>query len=196
MKHTLTTLLTPLTLLTPTPTTPTHTCTHLIHIGDSLTQPITQQLKTNYQKHGYTNITIDAKNGRSTKTAQTTIQKHKNNTPPTRCWIIALGTNDLHANNKQQRIQQTLTLLNGDPTLWITTYANSPTRPNYNNLNAYAWNTLLQQNGATTYNINPHIKPNWLQPDGIHYTQTGNQQRATLIPQAATQHLPPPDKSK
>lgn len=194
MKNTLTTLLLPLTLLTTPQTPPQPTCTHLIHIGDSLTQPNTQQLKTQYQKHGYTNITIDAKNGRSTKTAQQTIQKHKQNTPPTRCWIIALGTNDLHANNKQQRIQQTLQQLGNDPNIWITTYTNSPTRPNYNPLNAYAWNTLLQQNNITTINWHTQIKPTHLQPDGIHYTKTGNTHYTNYITQQTTQHLPPPTR--
>jgi len=120
------------------------------------------------------------------------IRHWKTRTPAGRCWVIALGTNDAAANfspTKAQRIDMMVNELAGDKALWINVAMNSRSRPNYNGLNAFAWNTLLVDKGLTVFDWNKVAQPEWFSTDGFHYNTTGNKWRSAWIAYAAAYYL-------
>jgi len=120
------------------------------------------------------------------------IRHWKTRTPAGRCWVIALGTNDAAANfspTKEQRIDMMVAELAGDKALWINVAMNSRSRPNYNGLNAFAWNTLLVDNGLTVFDWAKVAQPEWFSTDGFHYNTTGSRWRSAWIAYAAVYYL-------
>lgn len=169
-------------------------CSALIHIGDSTTISMSKYIKADYERNGFTNVVIDAVNGRSIvnpgkpgkMSGLQAVAHWKKKTPDGRCWVIALGTNDVTSNNKQSRIDKMAGALGTDRALWVNVYVNSSTRPSYNGLNAFAWNQLLLRRGLNVYDWASAIRPEWLSSDGIHYTTEGSKQRSALIARAAS----------
>lgn len=168
-------------------------CSALIHIGDSTTVAMRRYLETDYAKYGFINVVISAGNGRSilyssgsdTMSGLDAVAYWKARTPEGRCWVIALGTNDLISTNKAERIDKMIGALGADRAMWVNTYVNSRTRPKYNGLNAYAWNALLEQRNLNILDWASVVQPTWLTKDGIHYTTEGSQNRSAIITKCA-----------
>ena len=181
-----------LTIILPSRAT-AQSCSSLIHIGDSTTVSMGKELERQYELRGFSNVIVSAGNGRSiTKSRKPdplsgiqAVNYWKARTPQGRCWVIALGTNDATATNKQERITLMKQALAGDKALWINVAMNSPTRPKYNGFNAIVWNLLLIHNGVDIYDWASVVKPEWFTPDKIHYTAEGSRQRATALANAA-----------
>lgn len=151
------------------------------------------QLIADYKINGFVNIVISAGNGRSITGKRDTDQftgleavaYWKKRTDDRRCWVIALGTNDMISINKDARIKKMKAALGNDKAMWVGVSANSRTRPSYNGLNAFAWNHLLIKNDVNVYDWSADVKPSWFAPDGIHYTTNGLLNRSSLITNAA-----------
>ena len=169
-------------------------CSALIHIGDSTTVAMSRHLRSDYESQGFTNVVISAGNGRSvthasksdTMSGLEAVRHWKTRTPEGRCWVIALGTNDVISNNKEERIDRMIGALGDDRAMWVNVYVDSKSRPKYNGLNAFAWNRLLTQKGVNVFDWASVVRPEWLSRDGIHYTAEGSKQRAKLIARAAS----------
>ena len=185
-----------LTIILPSRAT-AQSCSALIHIGDSTTVSMGKELERQYELRGFPNVIVSAGNGRSITKSRNpdplsgikAVNYWKARTPQGRCWVIALGTNDATATNKQERITLMKQALAGDKALWINVAMNSPTRPKYNGFNAIVWNLLLIHNGLTVFDWSAQANPGFFNFDGIHYNTRGNRERATAIANAALQHL-------
>ena len=168
-------------------------CTALIHIGDSTTISMQKYLKNDYEWRGFTKVTISAGNGRSITgkraadrfTGLEAVNYWKQRTPSGRCWVIALGTNDMSSSNKNDRIALLTKAIGDDRSIWVNVSVNYPNRKHYNGLNAYAWNYYLIQNKVDIFDWASHVQTSWFSPDGIHYTTEGSKNRSTLIAEAA-----------
>lgn len=174
-------------------------CSTLIHIGDSTTVSMAKELEAKYRLRGFPNVIVSAGNGRSITKSRypdrmsglKAVDYWKVNTTSSRCWVIALGTNDATATNKQERIALMKQALTGEKSLWINVAMNSPTRPKYNGFNALVWNLLLIHNQLTVFDWSAQANPRFFNFDGIHYNTQGNQARATAIADAAAELLMP-----
>lgn len=181
-----------LTIILPSRAT-AQSCSALIHIGDSTTVSMGKELESQYELKGFSNVIVSAGNGRSitksrkpdTMSGIQAVSYWKARTPQGRCWVIALGTNDATATNKQERIALMKQALAGDKALWINVAMNSPTRPKYNGFNAIVWNLLLIHNGVDIFDWASVVKPEWFTSDKIHYTAEGSRNRASLIANTA-----------
>lgn len=188
--------------------TPSQRCKSLVHIGDSTSVGIVNQLKNNYQSHGFHNVYISAGNGRSiayatkpdTLNGVDAIKFYKNKLGSGTCWVIALGTNDaasVYKPNDSFRINSVMKAVNGDPVLWVNVWMNSKTRPEYNKQAAVTWNNLLSSitknyPNSTILDWASFVKknPSWLSVDGYHYSSIGSLNRSQIIPATAAFFMP------
>lgn len=189
-----------LAIIMPVPSAKASSCTALIHIGDSTTISLGKSLIRDYTANGFTNVTVSAGNGRSiprhtstdTMSGLEAVRYWKVRTPAGRCWVIALGTNDAASPSrpdKSERIDILSAEIGKDRALWVNVAMDSRTRPNYNGLNAFAWNTLLIEKGLTVFNWAQATQPGWFNKDGIHYNNEGNRWRSAWIAYAAAFYL-------
>lgn len=179
-------------------------CTSLVHIGDSTSVGIANQLKINYKNAGFKNVYISAGNGRSIayKTAPDTmtgieaVRYFKKKLGKGICWVIALGTNDAASSQKPDdsiRIDSIMHEIGQDRVAWVNVWMDSKTRLNYSSSAARKWNALLSKKSKLFSNIKivdwsilVIHNPSWFSTDGYHYNSTGSQYRAKLIPLAVS----------
>jgi len=116
------------------------------------------------------------------------------------CWVLALGVTDaanvaagspvLHP----ERIDRMMAVIGDDPVLWLTAKTIA-TEGAWSGPNMPAWNEALLAAQSRYPNILVYdwaaiVRDEWFEPDGIHYTPTGNIQRAHLIADALVAAYP------
>ena len=116
------------------------------------------------------------------------------------CWVLALGTNDtadvyVGSNvGREQRIAKMMALIGNQPVLWVEVTSLLSSGP-YAEHNMELWNQALRQALPRYPNMRVYDWPavtqrSWFIPDGIHYTTTGYEHRASAIANALAQAFP------
>jgi peptidoglycan/LPS O-acetylase OafA/YrhL len=116
------------------------------------------------------------------------------------CWVLALGTNDTadvfvgSALDRVGRIDKMMTLLAGQPVLWVNVKTRVGAGP-YAEANMQAWNAAVLQACARyptmrIYDWASAVRDSWFISDGIHYTSYGYAQRARHIADALVHAFP------
>lgn len=116
------------------------------------------------------------------------------------CWVLALGTNDtadVYAGSnvgRVQRIRKMMSLIGGQPVLWIEVKSLVRNGP-YAEQNMAAWNQALAAElpdypNMRLYDWPAAVRDSWFVSDGIHYTSQGYAQRARLIASALAAAFP------
>jgi lysophospholipase L1-like esterase len=116
------------------------------------------------------------------------------------CWVLALGTNDTadvavgSALDRPGRIDKMMTLLAGQPVLWINVKTLLGASP-YAEANMQAWNAAVLRACARYPNMRIYdwasvVQNGWFISDGIHYTSYGYAQRARRIADALVHAFP------
>jgi len=116
------------------------------------------------------------------------------------CWVLALGTNDtadVYAGSnvgRTERIKKMMSLLAGQPVLWIEVKSLVHSGP-YAEQNMAAWNQALARElphypDMRVYDWPAVVRNGWFISDGIHYTSYGYAQRARLIARALAAAFP------
>jgi lysophospholipase L1-like esterase len=116
------------------------------------------------------------------------------------CWVLALGTNDTadvfvgSALDRVGRINKMMTLLAGQPVLWVNVKTRLGSGP-YAEANMQAWNAAVLQACARYRNMRIYdwaavVQNSWFISDGIHYTSYGYVQRARHIADALVHAFP------
>jgi hypothetical protein len=186
------------------PTIATIGCEHVIHIGDSLSLPMQNELKNNYLMLGAPNVILSVGNGRSLRYAQSpdtvsgldAIEYWRNKlNGSTVCWVVALGTNDSATNDPyewQDRLDALLEAVDGDTVVMVNVWYHSNTRPEYSEEDADEWNAMLTGYVARYPNFNvfdwatlAENHPEWFLYDGIHYGTLGATARVKLVSEGA-----------
>jgi lysophospholipase L1-like esterase len=116
------------------------------------------------------------------------------------CWVIMIGTNDA-ANvasgapaTIEDRILRLLYVIGDDPVLWVDTVTTGVAGA-YRNESMQAWNVVLDRIDADRDNMavlhwSQRVRPEWFQPDGIHYTPDGRVWRAAITALALAESFP------
>lgn len=122
------------------------------------------------------------------------------------CWVIATGTNDAanwsvgHGPALGDRVRTMLDLLRGQKVLWVTTASDRPDTA-WDRVGQEAFNAALKDAASSystvsVYDWAAELNPAWFksgdydQGGGVHYTTTGNTQRALRIPAALATAFP------
>lgn len=174
-------------------------CDNIVHIGDSTSLAIQDSLRQEYSKSTYGNIIVDASNGRSVYydsqingfTGLDSVKHYKKYLVGSICWVIALGTNDASAAEKDEqllRFTDMMQAIDRDPVIWVNVWMDSSSRPEYNKEDAANWNMMLyekQQIYNNMYVLNwaklAQENPDWYNGDHIHYNSEGSKHRSLMI---------------
>jgi hypothetical protein len=168
-------------------------CSNIVHIGDSLSVHSRKFQEKEYNKLGYPNAVISAHGSRSVlskmpkdkHTGLEAVKYWKKRTDASTCWVIALGTNDTPAWKYQDvgtRVVSVMRELKGMNVAWVTVWKGKTNNPSARN-----WNSMLEKK-ADKYGfsivywdkvIAKHKE--LLNPDGVHYGNTGSRLRAQFI---------------
>ena len=176
-------------------------CRRVVQIGDSTSVAVDdpgtitdpgQRLTSQLNRVGVSKVTLNASSGRS-------IVEHVDNNPnaiegvqstkgDADCWIIAMGVND--ANNiaggsrvgYDERINQIMHAVDGQPVLWPTIGIGNSSSPTYTTDTVDKFNAALRAAAERFPNLSVYdwrsaAKPEWYAGDGIHYTAVGYAQR-------------------
>lgn len=203
------------TTTTTVPAQPRTSCTAVATLGDSTSESLVsnnylpnpqQQLPAQYERVGVTNVQLDIVGGDSIvehlpgqqnmfQLAQQLLQQGFRG-----CWVLALGTNDsadiaVGSNvSAAQRIQKMMTLLAGQPVMWVNVVTLLSSGP-YSESNMQAWNqTLLAACPAypnmKVFDWAAMAQPSYFISDGIHYTSAGSAVRAAAYANALAAAFP------
>jgi hypothetical protein len=116
------------------------------------------------------------------------------------CWVLALGTNDtadvyVGSNvGREQRIEKMMALIGDQPVMWVEVTSLLSSGP-YAEQNMALWNQALGQAlprypDMRLYDWPAVAQKSWFIGDGIHYTTSGYQHRATAIADALAEAFP------
>lgn len=117
------------------------------------------------------------------------------------CWVLALGTNDSadvavgSAVDERERIDKMMTILAGEPVLWVNVRSIVESGDPYSTENMERWDKELVAACASYPNMRVYdwasdVKDAWFIEDGIHFTSPGYAARAQLIAQALAHAFP------
>jgi peptidoglycan/LPS O-acetylase OafA/YrhL len=117
------------------------------------------------------------------------------------CWVLALGTNDSanvavgSAVDERERIDKMMTILAGEPVMWVNVRSLVESGDPYSKENAQKWDEELVAACASYPNMRVYdwaadVKDAWFIDDGIHFTSPGYAARAQLIAQALAHAFP------
>ncbi len=122
------------------------------------------------------------------------------------CWVIATGTNDAanwsvgNGPAPGDRVRTMLDLLRGRKVLWVTAASGRPDtaweQAGQEAFNAALKDTVSSYPTVAVYDWAGELSPVWFksgdyeQGGGVHYTMTGNTQRALRIPAALANAFP------
>jgi peptidoglycan/LPS O-acetylase OafA/YrhL/lysophospholipase L1-like esterase len=123
------------------------------------------------------------------------------------CWVLALGTNDAadvavgSAVSDRERIDKMMTILAGEPVMWVNVRSIVEAGDPYSKENMEKWDEELRAACAAypnmrVYNWAKDVKNEWFIEDGIHFTSPGYAARAELIAQALAHAFPAKGKSE
>ncbi len=186
-------------------------CSRIAHIGDSTTTMMSDWLGPAYAANGWKGTVINAGGGRAVAQALAGDMTGLDAINQLRvggfrgCWVIALGTNDT-ANSlafggtieqqdarRRAAIDSVMSSIGlTEPVLWVNVHLVATTGY-YTADAARSWNVALRAAAMRYPNLVVYdwdtvaaASPSWLSSDTIHYTSTGNKNRAALIAGAAT----------
>jgi hypothetical protein len=181
----------------------TQRCDYLVHIGDSTTLSMMGTIKTDYEATGFSQVVVNASNGRSIifsgdsapMNGIETVRHYQEALGDNICWVVALGTNDSSATSPEgmlDRFNKMMFVIGGQKVLWINVWSDSPTRPTYSAKNSNIWNSMLIKQKVKYSNMYifdwatiAKSNPTWFYGDGIHYNGTGSLKRSWWISRAA-----------
>jgi lysophospholipase L1-like esterase len=164
-------------------------------VGDSLTVGAHEYLRDDLTSAGWDEIDIDGASGRSVRmgfygspdSGLKAVDDLRDTTADSPDWIIALGTNDAIVYDPAQYraiIEEMLDKIGaGHRVLWINVYLpNDPER-------SALWNDALGKHAVADpielfvadWASYARQHPEWLNADGIHYTDDGYQARSAWI---------------
>ena len=194
----------------------TTSCTTVTHMGDSTSDGLVDpnylpnpadRIDAQYRRVGATTEHIEITGGTS---ILETVEPGEANIYQTAsglvshgvrgCWVLALGTNDTadvfvgSALDRVGRINKMMTLLAGQPVLWVNVKTRLGSGP-YAEANMQAWNAAVLQACARYRNMRIYdwaavVQNSWFVSDGIHYTSYGYAQRARHIADALVHAFP------
>jgi hypothetical protein len=177
----------------------TTSCTTVTHMGDSTSDGLVDpnylpnpadRIDAQYRRVGATTEHIEISGGTS---ILETVEPGEANIYQTAsglvshgvrgCWVLALGTNDTadvfvgSALDRVGRINKMMTLLAGQPVLWVNVKTRLGSGP-YAEGNMQAWNAAVLQACARYRNMRIYdwaavVQNSWFISDGIHYTSYG-----------------------
>ena len=174
-------------------------CDRLVHIGDSTTLSILPYLESDYKESGFSEVVINASNGRSIIYSGNTapmngleaVRHYQEALGDNICWVMALGTNDSSAVSPKkmlERFKSMMFVIGGQKILWINVWTDSKTRPDYNTTDSRTWNYILMAQKQQYSNMEvfdwatiAKSHPEWFTSDGIHYNSEGSRQRSWWI---------------
>jgi lysophospholipase L1-like esterase len=194
----------------------TTSCTSVVHIGDSTSEGMVspdylpnpaQRLPAQYARVGITTTRLEISGGTSLletvdpgqanayEVAQQLLRSGYHG-----CWVLALGTNDTadvyvgSAENRAVRIAKMMTLLAGQPVMWLTVKSLQASGP-YSETNMKLWNNALVADCSKYPNMRIFdwaglMQSRWFSSDGIHFTSAGYAERAALIANAVAHSFP------
>lgn len=203
------------TTATAVPATET-SCSKVVHIGDSTSQGLispgylpdpADRVDAQYRRVGVDEVVLEIDGARST------IERLKGQENAfevaTRlvaegfdgCWVLALGTTD-SANiaagagtSHRDRIERMLEVIGDDaPILWVN-LKTIETTGSWRNEAMLPWNDALDaaagdHPNVIVYQWDDVVADDWFADDQIHYSTTGNQNRARLIADALVEAYP------
>jgi len=196
-------------------------CRSVAHIGDSTSVDLLSpadlpnpalRLPARYAAVGVRHLNMDASGGRSIVEALPGQVNGYNVAKAWRaagyhgCWVIALGTNDAanvangSAVGDAARIDQMMSVANGQPVMWVNTVTTTSSGF-WANANEQAWDKALTVAAARYPNMrifdwSAVAQPSWFLPDGIHYSPYGCAMRAKAIADALARAFPLNGRSK
>lgn len=111
------------------------------------------------------------------------------------CWVLALGTTDAAnlsaggASSAAARIDTMMSIIGDDPVLWVNVKTLVADPDDWANSQMIAWNAVLAEAPARHPNLVVYdwatvVQDAWFHDDAIHYTSSGNAERARLIADA------------
>ena len=196
-------------------------CRSVAHIGDSTSVDLLSpadlpnpalRLPARYAAVGVRHLNMDASGGRSIVEALPGQVNGYNVAKAWRaagyhgCWVIALGTNDAanvangSAVGDAARIDQMMSVANGQPVMWVNTVTTTSSGF-WANANEQAWDKALTVAAARYPNMrifdwSAVAQPSWFLPDGIHYSPYGCAMRAKAFADALARAFPLNGRSK
>ncbi|HYK33737.1 MAG TPA: hypothetical protein VEV63_17325 [Streptosporangiaceae bacterium] len=196
-------------------------CRSVAHIGDSTSVDLLSpadlpnpalRLPARYAAVGVRHLNMDASGGRSIVEALPGQVNGYNVAKAWRaagyrgCWVIAVGTNDAanvangSAVGDAARIDQMMSVANGQPVMWVNTVTTTSSGF-WANANEQAWDKALTVAAARYPNMrifdwSAVAQPSWFLPDGIHYSPYGCAMRAKAIADALARAFPLNGRSK
>jgi len=174
-------------------------CDYLVHLGDSLTLSTMSYAESDYRSAGFGQTVVNASNGRSIIYSGNTapmngleaVRHYQEALGDNICWVIALGTNDSAAVNKDrmvERFKSMMFVIGGQKVVWINVWTDSKSRPDYNTTDSKTWNSILSNQKCNYSNMEvlnwakiAKSHPEWFISDGIHYNSAGSRQRSLWI---------------
>ena len=191
-------------------------CKAVVHIGDSTSEgldspeylPIPgQRIEARYAEVGATEQHIEISGARS---IEETFEGEPNAQEVAEawkfegfkgCWVLAMGTNDSanvavgSAVDERERIDKMMTILAGEPVMWVNVRSIVESGDPYSTENMEKWDRELVAACASYPNMRVYdwaadVKDAWFIEDGIHFTSPGYAARAQLIAQALAHAFP------
>jgi len=198
-------------------------CDSVVHIGDSTSEGLVspeflstrKRISKQYARVGATTRHLEVSGARSiverfegNPNAQDVAESWKEKGFDG-CWVLALGTNEtanVAAGSKEslnKRINRMMSLLRGEPVLWVNVRTTSNATGPYVSANMRRWNTTLldacrKYPNMRIYDWASEVRDEWFIPDGIHFTPRGYAARGRRIANALRGGFPAsqPDVTK
>ena len=115
--------------------------------------------------------------------------------------MLMIGTNDAAnaasgaAMSIEERILRMLYVIGDEPVLWVDTVTDGWVSSGYRNESMQAFNRVLEWIASERENVevlrwSQRVRPEWFDPDGIHYTRDGRAWRAAITALALAEAFP------
>lgn len=190
-------------------------CDAVVHIGDSTSEGLVspeyvrdpdQLISAQYSRVGATTQHLEVSGARSIyETFEGNPNAHDvavawKDEGFDGCWVIAMGTNEAanvaagSAVGYEERIDSMMSVISGDPTLWVNVRSLVTSGP-YAAANMAQWNQALLEAcdrypNMRVFDWAEAVRDDWFIPDGIHFTTPGYAARGRYIANALRKAFP------